>query len=154
MPPMTACFIHLIVSHASHASHASGSSGSVRRVTTTSTPKPVTNQNAVQQIPSTDNTKTSYNLGQRTLKKGMEGDDVLELKKALVRASSRKVKALPLSRVMSHSESFAMSTAMGFLSTPTGSCRISVFGRRQVVHPGPGELWFHRASLLKYPHKE
>lgn len=76
-------------SHASHASHASGSSGSVRRVTTT--PKPVTNQNAVQQIPSTDNTKASYNLGQRTLKKGMEGDDVLELKKALVQAKCYKM---------------------------------------------------------------
>lgn len=76
-------------SHRSHASHASGSSGSVRRVTTN--PKPVTNQNSVQQVTNTDNTKASYTLGQRTLKKGMEGDDVLELKKALVQAKCYKM---------------------------------------------------------------
>jgi murein L,D-transpeptidase YcbB/YkuD len=76
-------------SHRSHASHASGSSGSVRSVT--SNPKPVTDQNAVQQVTNTDNTKASYTLGQRTLKKGMEGDDVLELKKALVQAKCYKM---------------------------------------------------------------
>jgi len=76
-------------SHRSHASHASGSSGSVRSVTTN--PKPVTNQNSVQQVTNTDNTKASYTLGQRTLKKGMEGDDVLELKKALVQAKCYKM---------------------------------------------------------------
>jgi len=76
-------------SHRSHASHASGSSGSVKSVT--SNPKPVTDQNAVQQVTNTDNAKASYTLGQRTLKKGMEGDDVLELKKALVQAKCYKM---------------------------------------------------------------
>ena len=52
-------------SHRSHASHASGSSGSVKSVT--SNPKPVTDQNAVQQVTYTVNAKASFSFGHRRL---------------------------------------------------------------------------------------
>ena len=77
-------------SHSSHASHASGSTGRVRSVPTT-TAQPTNDQNAIQQNTNTNNPNASYALGQRTLKKGMVGDDVLELKKALVRSKCYKM---------------------------------------------------------------
>ena len=79
-------------SHASHASHYSSSSSSgtdaSNKVTNT-----VTDQNTVTKNPNNYNSNSSstYKFGDRTLKFGMEGTDVLELKKALIQAKCYKM---------------------------------------------------------------
>ena len=89
-------------SHSSHRSHYSSSSGTG---TTTTPPKTNSNTNnntntssgAVNNmkntypIPNNVNSNTTLTLGDRTLKFGMQGNDVLELKKALIKAKCYKV---------------------------------------------------------------
>lgn len=83
-------------SHSSHRSHYSSTSGTG---TTTTPPKTNANTNtssgAVNSVRNTNpvqnNTIATYSLGDRTLKFGMQGNDVLELKKALIKAKCYKV---------------------------------------------------------------
>lgn len=83
-------------SHSSHRSHYSSTSGSG---TTTTPPKTTTNTNTnavvnqgrVNQNQNTIKPNSSFNLGDRTLKFGMQGNDVLELKKALIKSKCYKV---------------------------------------------------------------
>jgi hypothetical protein len=83
-------------SHSSHRSHYSSTSGTG---TTTTPPKTTTNSNtnaAVNQnrVNPNQNAKisnSSFTLGDRTLKFGMQGNDVVELKKALIKSKCYKV---------------------------------------------------------------
>jgi hypothetical protein len=84
-------------SHSSHRSHYSSTSGTGTTTTPKTTTNSSTNSNAVVNQPrpiqnqNTIKANSSFNLGDRTLKFGMQGNDVLELKKALIKSKCYKV---------------------------------------------------------------
>ena len=77
-------------SHSSHRSHYSSTS-TVRDTSVKTNSGTRNNFKPASSTRSNVNTNTILSLGDRTLKFGMEGNDVLELKKALIKAKCYKV---------------------------------------------------------------